>query len=542
MGRLRLWITSGLALLVILSGLVLSAENQAEPSILWVKTFDGGSSDEARGVAFDSMDNIIVTGWSIQGTPQNFMTVKYDGSGNEIWNRTYGDGSLQSRSVAVDSLDNIIVAGYQFDGFADSFLTIKYDKNGDMLWNRTQGEEWQAEGVVVDSQDNVIVVGYYCPDMDAETGWDIEIVKMDGNGNEIWSKTYDDLAGEHAFDVAVDSKDSILITGSSYDGMTHNSIVIKYDKNGNLLWTSTFNGGYEDEGHSVAVDSMDNVIATGFTSTTANEYFLTIKYDADGKGDWNKTQRKELKDRAYGVAVDSKDNIIATGWSSDGTTKYLTTIEYDSGGNQLWTTSYKGSPEYGSLFEVRGYGVAVDSVDDIVLTGSSSSALGTPTDFFAMKLRAAGMPVFEVHDIDVDGTIFHVATESNSTISDFQFIKEDKKLLFNVTGSTGTNGFCNVTIPNQLLGGPFSVTFNGQPLDGLLTFDNGTHTWLRFDYLHSAHRIEITGTTVIHEFPSTILLPLLALVALVAMGLRKRSREKRIHKMSCCFKSAACSA
>lgn len=74
-------------------------------------TFDGGFSDEARDVTVDSMDNIIVTGWSIQGTPQNFMTVKYDGNGNEIRNRTCAH-RRQARNVTVDSLDNIVVTGF----------------------------------------------------------------------------------------------------------------------------------------------------------------------------------------------------------------------------------------------------------------------------------------------------------------------------------------------------------------------------------------------------------------------------------------------
>ena len=536
MRKPKLWVLSSLALLLILSALALPAKSQEEPSILWVNTFDGGSSDEARDVAVDSMNNIIVTGWSVQGTPQNYMTVKYDGNGNEIWNRTYGEGR-QARSVAVDSLDNILVTGFQFNGFTDSFLTIKYDKNGNLLWNSTIGEEWQGEGVAVDSQDNVIVVGYYYPDIDMEKGWDVKIVKYDSNGNEIWSRTYDDLEGEHALDVAVDSKDNIIITGNSYDGMTRNLIALKYDKDGNLLWNRMYNGGYEDEGHSVTVDSLDNVIATGFTSDTTYRYFLTIKYDKDGNRLWTKTYRKELKDEAHGVAVDSKDNILVTGWSFDGTTRYLTTIEYDKDGNQLWTTSYRGSPEYGSLAEVRGYGVAVDQMDDIILTGASSRALGIPTDFFTMKLRAAGMSIVEVHDVVVDGTIFHVTTESNSTISNFNFIKEDKKLLFNVTGPPDTNGFCNITIPNQLLGGPFSVTFDGQLMSEMLTSDNGTHTWLHFTYPHSVHRIEIIGTTAIPESHPTILLPLFAFVTLIAVALARkiRRKEKRAHESRFCF-------
>lgn len=400
MRRRDLRILSSLALLLALSGLALSAESQEEPFILWVKTLDGGSSDQARDVTVDSMDNIIVTGISVQEATENYMTVKCDGNGNQIWNRTF-EGGNQAHSVAVDSADNIVVTG--FSVYTASFLTIKYDKDGNLLWIKSHGEEWLGEGVATDSQNNVIVVGYYYVE-DMMGHWDIQIVKCDSNGNQIWSRTYDDLDGERAFDVAVDLNDNILIAGMFYDGMTRNLAVIKYDKNGNLLWTRTYNGGYEDEGHGVAVDSLNNVIVTGFKSdSAANRYFLTIKYDRDGNRIWTKTYRKELQDEGFGVAVDSKDNIFVTGWSFDGTTRDFTTIEYDKDGNQLWTTSYEGNSAPGSLIELKGYGVAVDSTDNIIVTGAIYYIIPQKlSDFLTIKYRSR-TPL--ITDLNNDGTV-----------------------------------------------------------------------------------------------------------------------------------------
>ena len=131
------------------------------------------------------------------------------------------------------------------------------------------------------------------------------------------------------------------------------------------------------------------------------------------------------------------------------------------------------------------------------------------------------------HVTVADGIVFHIPTESNSTVSNFQFVKEDKKLLFNVTGPTDTRGFCNITIPNQLLGGPFNVAFDEQILSEVLSFDNGTHTWLHFSYLHSEHEIEIVGSTVIPEFPSLLLLPLCLITTLIALIFRRKLKTSR---------------
>jgi len=130
------------------------------------------------------------------------------------------------------------------------------------------------------------------------------------------------------------------------------------------------------------------------------------------------------------------------------------------------------------------------------------------------------------HVIVADGTVFHVTTESNSTISNFMFTQEEKKLMFNVTGPADTNGFCNITIPNQLLGGPFTIIIDEQTVSEVLSSDNGTHTWLYFTYLHSLHKIEIIGTTVIPEFPSATVLALFVFVTLIAVTLKKRIRKR----------------
>jgi hypothetical protein len=130
------------------------------------------------------------------------------------------------------------------------------------------------------------------------------------------------------------------------------------------------------------------------------------------------------------------------------------------------------------------------------------------------------------HVIVADGTVFHVTTESNSTISDFMFIQGEKKLMFNVTGPTETSGFCNITIPNQLLGGLFTIMIDEQIVSEVLSSDNGTHTWLYFTYLHSLHKIEIRGTTVIPEFPSATVFIAFMFVTLIAVVSKKRIRRR----------------
>jgi len=77
-------------------------------------------------------------------------------------------------------------------------------------------------------------------------------------------------------------------------------------------------------------------------------------------------------------------------------------------------------------------------------------------------------------------------------------------LRFNITGEDGTNGFCRVTIPKDLLrvqDGQWSVLVGGEPANYTIIPDEN-YTYLYFTYNHSAKTVEIQGADVISEFPS----------------------------------------
>jgi outer membrane protein assembly factor BamB len=98
-----------------------------------------------------------------------------------------------------------------------------------------------------------------------------------------------------------------------------------------------------------------------------------------------------------------------------------------------------------------------------------------------------------------------------------------KKISYTIEGIDGSIGMSNITIPNQMLGGPYIVTVDGGlPQYSAPPGDNGTHTSLYFTYIHSSHTIEIEGSTVIPEFPSFAILSLPMLLSMIAFVFLKR--------------------
>jgi hypothetical protein len=131
--------------------------------------------------------------------------------------------------------------------------------------------------------------------------------------------------------------------------------------------------------------------------------------------------------------------------------------------------------------------------------------------------------------VNAGGQSFDVTLETNSTIKNFNTtaLETQGRISFNVQG-IGTTGMCNITIPNIMLDGEYTITVDGEPpLYFALPLNNGTHTSLYFTYnITSPHMIVITGTTFVPEFPITTLLPLL-ITTLMATFVQFRRRHSK---------------
>jgi len=143
------------------------------------------------------------------------------------------------------------------------------------------------------------------------------------------------------------------------------------------------------------------------------------------------------------------------------------------------------------------------------------------------NLYAIGTPAIQVFDAGTwNNETYTVQVQSNLTVTDFMFKQSLKQISFNTDGSSGTTGFCNVTIPKGLLAGQYSV-FAGesQPLV-FAEQSNESHILLSFNYTHSSNVVRIEGTEVIPEFPSWTLL-LLLITLTVALSIYKRRLDKK---------------
>ncbi len=301
---------------------------------------------------------------------------KFDSNGDLIWSHTWGGLGIwdEGHGLAIDSLDYVLVTGWfgdqvDFDpgqdedwqisnGANDIFLS-KFDSTGLLVWAHTWGGMgiWdEGHGLGTDSFDNILVTGCFEETVDFDPGqgedWhtsngvdDIFLSGFNPDGSFAWTRTWGGIGiWDNGFDLITDSLDNVIVTGRFTDTVdfdpsaaeewrTSNGaadmFLSKFDSSGNLSWIQTCGGtGIWDEGHGLAVDGNDNVYLTGRFSNTVNfnpdnefslhtaiggsDIFLS-KYNKVGIPLWTYCWGSALWDEGNGIVVGNSEDLFVIG-------------------------------------------------------------------------------------------------------------------------------------------------------------------------------------------------------------------------------------
>jgi len=117
---------------------------------------------------------------------------------------------------------------------------------------------------------------------------------------------------------------------------------------------------------------------------------------------------------------------------------------------------------------------------------------------------------------------------SNSTVTHLVFNQPQAQISFNVTGPHGSKGYCSITIPKDLLKGPWTYTFEGDVFNvETKETENETHSFISFTYTHaSTFQVTIQGTWAVPEFSPTLILATFMLTTLIITTVYKIKRKR----------------
>jgi len=334
--------------------------------------------------------NFTITDSAYENT-HTFLQVSQDQE--YVWNKTWGAEFLndEGAGIALDSDGNVYVTGFtESVGLLDMVL-VKYDSDGEEQWFETWGgsEVDFGYGIAIDNVNNIYVSGTTAS-FDLGNG-DIFWAKYNNAGVQQWNNTWGDTDIDGASRIATDTLGNVYVTGftMSFGAGGNDLVIIKFNgANGVIEWNYTWGGGGFDVGYDVVVDSLNNVYVGGVTKFGAggNDAVL-VKYNSAGIQQWNHTWGGAQYDECYGLALDSSDNIYMTGYtmSSGAGSEDCCIVKYDSTGTELWSHTWGGTS-----IDI-GYAVYVDSSDNVYVTGKSLSFGALSYDIFLTKYSSTGV-------------------------------------------------------------------------------------------------------------------------------------------------------
>lgn len=350
----------------------------AQGQTVWTYNYTGtGNGDDVvLSAKFDINRNIYLTGTTYKSLANNYdlFVAKLNKDGNLIWSETYNGAASNMDSggdIVLDTLGNIYIVGASMNsGTLVDFVVLKYDSLGNQIWQNEYdfANFNDAANKVVLIGDSLFVSGV---SQSAANNWDFTTISMstiDGNiGNEIRSggsgNGIDKLNA-----ITYDNSGSIYITGAvlnasnNYDART-----IKLNPNLTIAWSKDYNGtdNLDDESNDIKVDNSGNVYIAGYTTNTSeSKNILLIKYNSVGDTVFTniKNGLGNGKDQANAVCLGLDGSIFITG-SSKNIHEDIITIKFNPSGLPIKTQTYSGTGNG------KANSISIGDLGEVIISG-----------------------------------------------------------------------------------------------------------------------------------------------------------------------------
>jgi len=267
----------------------------SDGSIAWQKRY--GTAETLIFYAAKSIQQTDDGGYIAAGHKEDRIQDCYvawisrlDSSGNIVW---YKENTDKSSARCVQQIEDggFIVAGNaKVEGGSNyyDFWVVKLDSGGNVIWQKTYGGDHgdYANSIrqTFDQQgdpDGYIVAGYTY----SAGAW---ILKLDLYGSIEWQKAYG-IDSEEANSIQQTQDGGYIVAGDtdSFGAGENDSWILKLDGDGNIIWQKTYGTHRSDFAQSIQqTDDSGYIIAgaTGFwESSEGDRDFWVLKLDADGE-------------------------------------------------------------------------------------------------------------------------------------------------------------------------------------------------------------------------------------------------------------------
>jgi hypothetical protein len=360
-----------------------------------------GNSNDVPLTLFVGPDSNIVIGGNTDpdfGT-NDFLIVKLDGSGQQMWRANEGDDDRQSALLSlidVDSSGNALIAARPLVGQMTGYLLTKVDPTGGTLWRFT-ANSGQLNGFRLSEAGSAFLVGSGAVVSNGTFGDGFDVIKVNSAGEQQWRTTYpvqQNGAVDGATAIGFDSIGNIFVTGYMADQLETNRFqTIKLRPDGSVAWRSLSSEGRSfASGISVDADGTSAVVGTASKAASGAPGILVVKIDPDGVELWRRSFAAKDDTRAQ-VRSDSLRNLYVAATAPGQSTNDIFVVKLDPSGNELWRHYLDGVDQGEDRFSA----MALDGQGNLVVTGVASRATGVNSTM-TVKMTAAGDVLWRAYE------------------------------------------------------------------------------------------------------------------------------------------------
>ncbi|RJQ50056.1 MAG: hypothetical protein C4538_00845 [Nitrospiraceae bacterium] len=254
-------------------------------------------------------------------------------------------------------------------------------------------DDW-GSAVIQTAEDDYIIVGTTDVNPDEkEIDYEIYLIKLDANGNEVWKKTFGGSGNDTGESVYQTSDGGFIIAGSTTSfGSGQNVYLVKTDKDGNKEWESSEGRLADEEGQSVRQTVPDGgyVVVGSTNSFASGEDVYLLKTDMSGKREWDQHYGGSSNEWGNSVIQTSDGNFLIAASGEGVNDMYIIKVNASvpDEGSVLWQQSLGGTGYY--------YGNSVEQTSDggYIITGDASID-GSNYDISLIKTKEDGSKIWE---------------------------------------------------------------------------------------------------------------------------------------------------
>ena len=388
----------------------------------------------------NSENDLIIGGYKSL-TPESSCTFinKTNSIGEPIWAKTINLPGAQSVIETSDGDFLITSTSYGYTCNKE-ILLIKINSSNEILWKRSIGsidifDNTSCKGYSTKEIDETYYLTVGVTNTYGVGEYDIYVVKTDIDGNNVWAKTYGTPISEGVVDFVQTNDDGFIICGTDdvEFGEDNDVLLIKIDSDGNLLWSKTIGGNlYEVPKKIKRTDSNGYIVIGNYTGPAADTDIFVFETDSLGNLLWSKLFGSILWDYGFDILPLSDGGSVFTGSIQD-TTVYSDDVFFaklSKDGDTVWTKLYGDQfSNYGSAIcktNDNGYAIVGRTENDFG-DGENTYPLLIKTDIFG-NTNCSNYSKITVTNVD-----FQVATISLETSSGGHFSNISDCIIEDVT-------------------------------------------------------------------------------------------------------------